>query len=192
YLRITDFLDDTDEDVENALKEIVAQKADGLILDLRRNPGGLLNTTVSVASQFVEDGLVLYQVDGRGKRTDMPVQKGGVATKIPMVVLADQASASASEILGGTLQDHHRAVLIGAKTYGKGSVNEFRRLKDGSGVYMTSALWYSPDGRLIEGEGLTPDIEVPMDLRIPLGSSFDWQLYSAIQYLKKKSPSTAG
>ncbi|MSQ22558.1 MAG: S41 family peptidase [Dehalococcoidia bacterium] len=191
YLRISQFLDDTDEDVENALKEMVAQNVAGLILDLRRNPGGLLDTTVAVASQFLEDGLVLYQVDGHGKRTDLPVLEGGAATKIPMVVLADQASASASEILGGTLQDHHRAVLIGTKTYGKGSVNEFRRLKDGSGVYMTSALWYSPDGRLIEGEGLTPDIEVPMDLGIPLGSSFDWQLYSAIQYLTGRVPSAA-
>lgn len=191
YLRIAQFLDDTDVDVENALKEIVAQKVDGLILDLRRNPGGLLNTTVTVASQFLEDGLVLYQVDGHGNRTDEPVQEGGVATKIPMVVLADQASASASEILAGTLQDHQRAVLIGAKTYGKGSVNEFRKLKDGSGVYMTSALWYTPDGRLIEGEGLTPDIEVPMDLRIPLGSSFDWQLYSAVQYMTDHVPAAA-
>ncbi len=191
YLRIVQFLDDTDEDVENALKEMVAQKVEGLILDIRRNPGGLLDTTVAVASQFLEDGLVLYQVDGHGKRTDLPVRQGGVATKIPMVVLADQASASASEILGGALQDHQRAVLIGTKTYGKGSVNEIRRLKDGSGLYMTSALWYTPAGRLIEGEGLTPDIEVPMDLRIRQGSSFDWQLYSAIQYLADQVPSTA-
>ena len=189
YLRIVQFLDDTDVDVENALKEIAAQKANGLILDLRRNPGGLLDTTVRVASQFLEDGLVLYQVDGHGERTDLAVRKGGLATKIPMVVLADQASASASEILGGTLQDHQRAIIIGTRTYGKGSVNQFRKLNDGSGVYMTSALWYTPNGRLIEGEGLTPDMEVAMDLRIPIGSSFDWQLYSAMQYLRTHVPS---
>ncbi len=191
YLRIVQFLDDTDEDLENALKEMLAQNVEGLILDVRRNPGGLLDTTVAVASQFLEAGLVLYQMDGHGERKDFLVQEGGIATKIPMVVLADQTSASASEILAGTLQDHQRAILIGTKTYGKGSVNEIRKLKDGSGLYMTSALWYTPDGRLIEGEGLTPDIEIYMDLRIPLGTSFDWQLYSAIQYLTNQVPTAA-
>ncbi len=186
YLRISQFLDDTDEDVKGALKEIMAQGFDGLILDLRRNPGGLVDTTVSVASQFLKDGLVMYETDNHQERTDQQVQGGGIATEIPMIVLTDQASASASEILAGSLQDHHRAVVIGTKTYGKGSVNELIQLDDGSGLYMTAALWYTPEGRMIEGEGLTPDIEVPMDLRIPLGSSFDWQLYTGIQYLQTK------
>ena len=192
YLLIMQFLDGTDEEVEEALREIMSQEFEGLILDVRRNPGGFLKTMVAVASQFLDEGLVLYQVDGQGKRTDLTVVEGGIATEIPMVVLTDLFSASASEILAGALQDHQRATIIGTRTFGKGSVNEFRELRDGSGLYLVAALWYTPDGRLIEGDGLSPDIVVPMDLRIPLLSALDWQLGAGVDYLQAQIPSPVG
>ncbi|MEE8443465.1 MAG: S41 family peptidase [Dehalococcoidia bacterium] len=163
YLQITQFLDNTDEMTEEALREIMAQGYTGLILDVRHNLGGLLDTTVAVASQFLTDGLVLYQVDAHGKRTDERVREGGVATEIPIVILTDELSASGSEVLVGALQDHQRATAIGTKTFGKGSVNELRKLNDGSGLYLTAALWYTPNGRLIEGKGLEPDIEASLE-----------------------------
>ncbi|MCL0043991.1 S41 family peptidase [Dehalococcoidia bacterium] len=187
YLRISQFLDETDDETSQALGEIAIQGFDGLILDVRRNPGGLMSDTVNVTSQFLQDGLVLRQDDGRGNRIDFNVKQGGVAKDIPLVVLMDRGSASASEILVGALQDHHRCIAIGTKTYGKGSVNELRRLQDGSGIYLTSALWYTPSGRIIEGEGLDPDIFVAMDLHIPIGSQLDMQLKSAIEYLRDET-----
>ena len=192
YLRISQFLDETDEDVKEALREITDQGFNGLIIDVRRNPGGLVATTISVASQFLEDGVVFYQIDGRDKRKDHEVLKGGIATEIPLVVLTDLGSASASEIVAGALQDYERAIVIGTRTFGKGSVNEIRKLRDGSGLYLASALWYTPDGRLIEGEGLAPDILLPMDLRIPLLSAFDWQLFAAVEYLESRIPVPVG
>ncbi|MBI4200637.1 MAG: S41 family peptidase [Chloroflexi bacterium] len=192
YLRVAEFLDTTEQDVTGALKAIAAQGSNAIILDLRRNPGGLLATTVAVASQFLTDGLVAYHVDGHGKRTDLAVKQGGVAPTAPMVVLIDRGSASGSELLAGALQDHGRAILIGSRTFGKGSVNELRRLSDGSGLYLTTALWYTPDGRLIEGKGMDPDVVVPMDLRIPLGSALDTQLAGAVQRLRAPTPVAAG
>lgn len=188
YLRVTQFLDDTDKEVEKALGELLAQGAEGLILDLRRNPGGLLESAVTITSQFLQDGLVLYQVSSHDRRVDNRVKEGGIALEIPMVVLTDLASASASEVVAGALQDHQRAMVIGTRTFGKGSVNQLRRLGAGSGLYLTSSLWYTPEGRMIEGVGLTPDIQVPMDLRIPLGSSMDWQLYTGVNYLLTRRP----
>lgn len=158
YLWIDRFRDETDKEVEEALVEIVREGYSGIVLDVRGNLGGILSTTVSIASQFLEEGLVLYQVDGQGVRTDMEVSGGGIATEVPLVILVDGASASSSEVLAGALQDHGRAVVIGTTTFGKGSVNELKTLDSGSALYVTSALWHTPNGRLIEGEGLQPDI----------------------------------
>ncbi len=182
YLRISQFLDDTDEELEKALEEIASEDYDALIVDVRFNLGGLLSTTINVTSQFLKDGLVIYQVDGHGNRTETKVKKGGLATEIPLVVLVNGSSASASEILAGALQDHQRATLIGTNTFGKGSVNDLRKLNDGSGLYLTYALWYTPEGRLIEGEGLVPDIIVPATSD-PTGDS---QLSFAITFLQEQ------
>ena len=159
-MNISEFMDNTDDHVRDMLKEIQAKGYKGLVLDLRNNPGGLLDTTVNVASQFLTEGLVLYHIDAKGVRKDFPVRAGGVAPDLPLVVLANGASASGSEVFTGALQDHERAAFIGTQTYGKGSVNELRKLADGSGLFVTAALWYTPNGRLIEGQGLTPDVEV--------------------------------
>lgn len=160
YVKITTFADNTDETLTDTLREIDDLGARGIILDLRNNLGGLLSTTINIASQFLSDGLVLYAVDGDGKKTDYKVKSDGIAQDIPLVVLVNQFSASASEVLSGALQDHDRSVLVGTTTFGKGSVNLPKRLNNGSGLYFTIGRWYSPDGRLIEGKGLEPDIRV--------------------------------
>ena len=184
YVRIGQFLDGTDKEIEEALREIESQAFDGLILDLRRNLGGLLSTTVAVAGHFLEEGSVLYQIEGQDNSKDMKVKGGGLTTDLPMVVLIDRASASGSELLTGALQDHGRATIIGTESFGKGSVNELRQLGDGSGLQLTVALFYTPEGRLIEGQGLAPDIFVPMDPRIPVGSALDIQLATALDYIR--------
>ena len=180
YLWIDRFRDETDKEVEEALVEIVREEYSGLILDVRGNLGGILSTTVSIASQFLEDGLVLYQVDGQGVRTDMKVSGGGIATEVPLVILVDGASASSSEVLAGALQDHGRATVIGATTFGKGSVNELKRLDSGSALYVTAALWYTPRGRLIEGKGLQPDITSDVERWITLDPAIVEQLGSNV------------
>lgn len=160
HIRVTNFYADTSEKLNQAIREAMASGAKGLIIDVRDNPGGLLSSAVDVTSTFLKDGLVLSEVDASGRRNNWSVRRGGIAADIPMVVLANQGSASASEILVGAIQDHKRATVIGAKTFGKGSVNILRRLSNNGGLYMTVARWYTPAGRLIEGNGLVPDIEV--------------------------------
>lgn len=122
------------------------------MLDVRDNPGGYLDTTVAVASQFLHDGLVLYEQDPDGRRTDWPARSGSVALDTPMLVLANAFSASGAEVLAGALQDRKRAQLVGTKIYAKGSVDTFHLLTDGSALYLTIARWYLPSGTLIEGK----------------------------------------
>ncbi len=162
HIRLTDFYPQTAEKLRQVIERELEAGAEGLILDLRSNGGGLLSAAVNVASLFVEDGLALYVVDANKRRTDYPIktEDRDFLTDIPMVVLINGGSASASEILAGALQDHDRAMLIGDTTFGKGSVNWLRRLSNGAGLYITVAHWYTPDGRLIQGEGVAPDIEV--------------------------------
>ncbi|MSQ13914.1 MAG: S41 family peptidase [Dehalococcoidia bacterium] len=160
YVRLSFFYANTPQAMEQALKEIAAQGAKGIILDLRNNPGGFLRATVDVASHFVHDGLVLYEVDGSGKRTDWKAVNNGLPVNLPMVVLVNQFTASGSEVLTGALQDYGRAKVVGVTTFGKGSVNLFSELPDGGGLYYTVARWFTPNGRLIERKGLDPDFVV--------------------------------
>ena len=187
YFELSTFADNTDEILADALKEIGELGAQGIVLDLRNNLGGLLSTTINVASQFLNDGLVLYAVDGDGHRTDYEVKSDGAAQDIPLVVLVNQFSASASEVLSGALQDHERAILIGTTTFGKGSVNLPKRLNNGSGLYFTIGRWYSPKGRLIEGEGLEPDILVEAGI----ANDEDPQLEKALEYLRTQVAATS-
>ena len=183
HIRLTTFYADTAEELSDTIKEAVADGAEGLILDVRDNPGGLLQSVVDVVSQFVEDGLVLYEIDGSGRRTNWKVRSGGVALEIPMVLLTNEFSASASEILAGALQDHGRATVIGATTFGKGSVNMLKRLSNGGGLYLTFARWYTPAGRLIHGNGVEPDIEV---VSIDRQTAEVLQLEKAIEVLESQ------
>ncbi|MCH7705795.1 MAG: S41 family peptidase [Chloroflexi bacterium] len=183
YMRISEFLEDTGDEVEDALEEILARGFSGLVLDLRNNAGGLLRTTVEVASLLLEEGPVLYQTDAQGNRKDVKLSRDPVAPGILLVLVVDGTTASGSEILAGALQDHERAIIVGTMTFGKGSVNQFRRLEDGSGLYLTFALWYTPNGWLIEGEGLTPDIFVPTVPDDLLGTRRDSQLNVALSHI---------
>ena len=160
HLRLFNFAATTNDDLLKALDTFNESGGTGIVVDLRNNPGGLLSSVVDVGSQFIEDGLVLYQIDAQGKRADWKVKSGGKAGDIPIVVLVNEFSASASEVFTGAMLDHRRATVGGVTTFGKGSVNNLWPLRDGSGVNFTIARWYTPNGTLIEGEGITPDIIV--------------------------------
>ena len=160
HVRITNFYPRTAEELVDIVQGAVDNGAKGLVLDLRDNPGGPLDSVVEVASQFLAEGMILYDVDGNGRRREWMARKGGRITDLPMVVLVNQNSASSSEVLAGALQDHERAILIGSSTFGKGSVNILRPLSNGGGLYITVGRWYTPLGRLIDKDGLDPDIEV--------------------------------
>ena len=160
HIRLTTFFADTPDKLADAIRQAKADGAEGLILDVRNNPGGLLSGVLDVVSLFIEDGLVLYQVDGSGRRTDNKVRGDAEFADLPLVLLTNAFSASASEILSGALQDHDRAPVIGDTTFGKGSVNILRRLENGGGLYLTFARWFTPNGRAIEDSGLEPDYKV--------------------------------
>jgi carboxyl-terminal processing protease len=160
YVRITIFSDRTGRELESALQELKSQGMTRLALDLRGNGGGLLGSAIDVASQFLPDGVVLYEVSkGQPDQTEM-VKGSGEFTSGTMAVLVDGGTASASEIVAGALQDRNRAILVGEKTYGKGSVQSVFDLSDGSSVHITSAQWLTPNRHQISGVGLTPNIEV--------------------------------
>jgi carboxyl-terminal processing protease len=161
YIDITNFSERTAGELAPVMEE-VKQQASGIILDLRSNPGGLLDSVVGVASFFLNEGVVLDVVDNEGKHFSYSVEPG-LATDLPMVVLVDEYSASGSEVLAGALQDYGRAVIAGQKTFGKGSANTLYELEDGSALYITYARWLTPDGRLIEGEGIQPDYVLDLE-----------------------------
>ena len=158
HLRITGFTGTTNDDLATAIERFERSKGLGMVVDLRYNPGGLVSSVVDVTSQFIDEGLVLYQIDARGDRRDWNLTPGGLALEIPVVVLVNEFSASASEVFAGAIMDHGRAEVIGATTFGKGSVNKLWPLSDGSGVNFTTARWFTPNGTLIEGEGIVPDV----------------------------------
>jgi len=162
YINITHFTERTAVELSPVLEE-VNQRASGIILDMRSNPGGLLGTVVDVAGFFLEEGVLLDVVDNQGNHLPYSIEPGGMTTDLPMVVLVDEYSASGSEVLAGALQDYGRAVIAGTTTYGKGSANVLYPLRGGSGLYMTNARWLTPNGRLIEGEGLPPDYELDLE-----------------------------
>lgn len=164
YIIVSHFSERTAVELLPVMMALEPEGAEGIILDLRGNPGGLLETVIDVAGFFLEDGEVLVDVvDNEGNHQISRVDGAPVTTDLPMVVLVDEYSASGSELLAGALQDYERATIAGTKTFGKGSVNILRQLGDGSGLYITNARWLTPRGRLIEGEGLYPDYELELE-----------------------------
>ena len=157
---VTEFNANTYEQLEKAFTRFQTQSGKGMILDLRNNPGGLLNSVFQVADAFIDSKLIVYEVDSKGNRKNWNASRGGFALDVPLIVLTNRYSASASEVLAGALMDHNRAIIVGDKTFGKGSVNTLEKISDGSGIYFTIAKWYTPDGKLIEGEGLVPDVDL--------------------------------
>lgn len=165
YVRIQQFQERTGEDLKAALKELEKNRLQGLILDLRNNPGGLLDQAIEVGDQFLDDGLIVF-TKGRlpNSRQEFRARSEGYDRKYPIVVLVNGGSASASEIVAGALQDHRRAILMGTPTFGKGSVQTIIPLKDGSALRLTTAKYYTPNGRSIQATGITPDIIVEQTL----------------------------
>ena len=157
YIRIQQFMVPTTDDFKKALVESYKNGAKGIILDLRDNPGGLLSEAIDIASQFLSRGIAVKIVDKDGLETVQKVKPGGIAKDLPVIVLVNGGSASASEIVAGALQDNGRAKLAGAKTFGKASVQNFVKLDDGSAIKVTIAHYYTPNGTFISGTGLTPD-----------------------------------
>ncbi|MCB1825011.1 MAG: S41 family peptidase [Candidatus Competibacteraceae bacterium] len=164
YLRITQFQSKTAQNLEQALQELEQQNKKplrGLVLDLRNNPGGVLNGAVDVADDFLEDGAIV-QTKGRGNDSDQSFKAtpGDLLKGAPLVVLVNGGSASASEIVAGALQDHRRALILGERTFGKGSVQTILPLGNGTAVKLTTARYYTPNGRSIQAEGIEPDIKL--------------------------------
>lgn len=187
YVRLAEFNGRAAALVRSALQELLQQNPRALILDLRGNPGGYLHIVVEIADGFLPKGLIVIERSSDGDEIRHEAKPGELAEEIPLVVLVDRGSASASEILGGAIQDNGRGILIGERTYGKGSVQITERLSDKSGVQVTIRRWYTPADRQIDGQGLTPDIEVkPTDE--DREAQRDPQLERAISYLLERTP----
>jgi carboxyl-terminal processing protease len=182
YLRLGEFSAPAARQVQEALDDLLAQDPKGLVLDLRGNPGGFLRTAVDITSQFVGEGPIVVERFKDGSEEVFEASRGGSALDIPLVVLINEGSASASEILAGAVQDTGRGILLGVTTFGKGSVQIPSELSDGSVLSITTARWFTPNDRQINGEGLRPDIEVERSEE-DIAAERDPQLDAAIQYL---------
>ena len=162
HVRIAEFSQGVSNDLQQALTALERQGLMHVVLDLRNNPGGLLNEAVATASQFLSSGTVLLVRDAHGTTTPVPVQKHGVAPGLPLVVLINQGTASAAEIVAGALQDAHRAVLVGETTFGTGTVLKPFPLSDGSALMLAIEEWLTPNGRVIWHQGIAPDVVVAL------------------------------
>ena len=183
YLQLSRFSGESSAEVAGALDSLRRSGAQSLILDLRHNGGGLLDAAVDVADHFLDGGLIMRQKSkGEGERS-YEANPGGLAVEMPLVVLIDGGTASSSEILAGALQDHERAILIGSKTFGKGSVQLVYDLSDGSSVHITSSRWLTPDGHEIDQQGLQPDISVEVSQEAT-DDGQDVTLDRAVEYLR--------
>ncbi len=161
YVRLTQFQESTGRDLSKVLKQFKDQKLQSTILDLRNNPGGLLTSAVEVSEQFLPGGKLIVYTKGRESKKDEWIAKGkDQMDDSPMIILVNEGSASASEIVAGALQDYGRAVIVGTTSFGKGSVQTILPLGDGSGLRLTTAKYYTPKGRSIQSTGITPDIIV--------------------------------
>jgi len=162
YIRISSFQERTGKDLVKAIEQFQKNGISALVLDLRNDPGGLLNQAVQVSDLFLDKGQLIVYTEGRIKNQDLrfSAEHGTQVPKVPMVVLVNGGSASASEIVAGALQDWKRALVLGTKTFGKGSVQTVIPLSDGSGLRLTTAKYYTPKGRSIHGTGIVPDIVV--------------------------------
>jgi len=167
HLRIASFSRGTSNELGQALKAMGQAGASGLVLDLRNDPGGLLDEAVGVASQFLENGSVLQVKDAQGRVHAVPTQKGLPICLLPMVVLVNAGTASAAEIVSGALQDAGRAALVGETTFGTGTVLQEFRLSDGSALMVAVEEWLTPRGRTIWHKGIAPDVAVPLPSQVP-------------------------
>ncbi len=184
YIKINQFNLKTDIELEAMIKYAKRKKAAGILLDLRNNPGGLLNVCVDVTSQFINGGVVVGMKGRFDKANDTLYAAEGRATKLPVVALVNEGSASAAEILAGALKDHKRAAIVGTKTFGKGSVQSLFNLPDNSGIYITIARYTTPSGLVIDHKGLEPNVRVEGE--ITKEKQNDRQLQKGLALLRKE------
>jgi carboxyl-terminal processing protease len=183
YINLTEFDATARERVESELKDLLEENPEGLIFDLRNNPGGFLSQAIQVADLFLDEGVIAIERDSRGEEKRFYSYDNDAGEEIPLVVLVNGGSASASEIVAGAIQDRNRGVLIGQETLGKGSVQLPHDLSDGSQLRVTIARWFTPNNNSIHQQGLTPDIEVPYPADTPVDE--DPQIDRALQYFEE-------
>ena len=185
---IANFQDNTPDELLNVVEELQQVDMLALILDLRSNSGGSIEAAQKIASQFLSDGLFMYEIDKDGSRRDWLIEAGGVATSgLPMVVLVNEFTGAAAEALAGALQDAERAEIMGARTAGRGSAHEFKLLSDGSAIYLPVSYWYTPSSRRIQGSGIEPDISVELTEEDRV-QGVDSQLGEAYRHLNEQLP----
>lgn len=184
YIEIQQFTDQAVNDLRDELQRVVDEGYSGVILDLRRNPGGGLDATIQTADMFLDEGVILTQVNRDGDEKVFRAQSGGVATELPVVLLVGPGSASGSEVLACALRDNGRGTLIGEQTFGKGSVNHLRELGNDGALYVTIARWECPGGEQIEAVGIEPDVEVLLSEE-DIEANRDVQLFAAIDHLRE-------
>jgi carboxyl-terminal processing protease len=184
YIYLREFTEPAKAEMQEALQEAVDSEKQGIILDLRNNPGGLLRTTIDIADEFLQGDLVILSERGRGEAEQVYRSRdGGIATEVPVVVILNQFSASGAEVLAAALQENDRAQVVGEKSFGKGTVNVSSELSDGGQLYVSVAKWLTPDGLQIDGVGIRPDIQVTLtDEDIDLRR--DVQLWKALDVLR--------
>lgn len=180
YVQITNFTGRTPDELSTALADLEAGGVQGLVLDLRNNTGGLLQESIQVANAFVDSGPLVYEVDKDGERS-FDAQSGASLTDLPMVVLVNGMTASGAELVAGAIQDDQRGILIGQKTYGKGTVQQIFPLSDSSSLHVTSAEWLTPGRHALDTVGLTPDVAM-----IPDAQGRDVELGEAIRHLQNQ------
>ncbi|HEX3244308.1 MAG TPA: S41 family peptidase [Chloroflexota bacterium] len=180
YIRISSFSRNAPQELSDRINDLLVQRPSGLVLDLRSNPGGFVNSAIDITSQFLDDGVVLYQRGAGGDDQEYRTKGAGRMTSQPIAVLVNRGTASASEITAAALRDSGRAVLVGEKTFGKGTVQTVRQLSDRSGLRLTSAQWLTPEKTPIQGQGLQPDIAVDP---AAAGGDNDAAIAEAVRYL---------
>jgi len=186
YVSLYDFGENTPKQLREALTNLLKQDPKGIILDVRNNGGGLLTTAIEIASEFIGDGTVMFEKYGNGQQETFTAKKGGLVTKIPLVVLINQYSASASEIVAGAVQDRGRGSLVGETSFGKGTVQVWTPLSNNQGaVRITVARWLTPNGTNVTHVGLKPDVEVKMTEE-DIKANRDPQLDKAVELLTQK------
>lgn len=186
YLKVSKFGENTDKEFDAAMSQIISKNSKGIILDLRNDPGGLLDKSVSVASRFIPRGkVVVMEEDSAGNKEKLYTSGGDKLSAIPTVVLINEGSASASEILAGALRDNQNLALIGKKSFGKGSVQQLIDLSGGSSIKITVAKWLTPNGEYIMEKGISPDIEVDLSID-DFKNNRDPQLDKAMEVIQEK------